>query len=473
MFHSFLKARLSRRLDAFAQMDLSTQSEEDRINGMLLSPRRPTIEKMASRKASASHTTHRRMVVSMPNLQDIAPPELPPRNSSLRKVDTGDCRSSSTVLNVSPTTTYTFKLPEIHFPLVGQCVQAYYCDCVSLLSKAMSFLAPESSVLLARYFYLRGLVHLMQGQLLGALLDFQSLYKTDVRIFPADLVKRTVDSMSAPERAQAEQTPELRRLISEVMDKAGEAPKADDRVKNFELPKKHMQLDDFVKRVQESGIVKDIGTIHRLFEALTVGPRIRRVLWPHLVAQTARQTPGPHFGNAAFPHILSCRFRLLPTPPSSKGLLPPTRAFPSGHVYMHLLPIDMSKSGAWVLSVFKLCVSCVLLWVSVCAILLTLCCQDGPALVRSSPSLLALLLTALGREHLCAPRAGGPCVCLFECDMALCCLFLWVPMHRVLEDLRREACFGVQVPSSSLLAARGPGYTPASSLRVLGVTSVT
>ena len=203
------------------------------------------------------------------------------------------------------------------------------------------------------------------------------------------------------------------------------------------------------------------------------GPRIRRVLWPHLVAQTARQTPGPHFGNAAFPHILSCRFRLLPTPPSSKGLLPPTRAFPSGHVYMHLLPIDMSKSGAWVLSVFKLCVSCVLLWVSVCAILLTLCCQDGPALVRSSPSLLALLPTALGREHLCAPRAGGPCVCLFECDMALRCLFLWVPMHRVLEDLRREACFGVQVPSSSLLAARGPGYTPASSLRVLGVTSVT
>lgn len=30
MFHSFLKARLSRRMDAFAQMDLSTQSEEDR-----------------------------------------------------------------------------------------------------------------------------------------------------------------------------------------------------------------------------------------------------------------------------------------------------------------------------------------------------------------------------------------------------------------------------------------------------------
>lgn len=180
----------------------------------------------------------------------------------------------SSVLDVPPKLTYTFKIPEIHFPLVGQCVQAFHADCVAQLSKAMDSLAPENSVLLARYFYLRGLVQLMQGQLLGALLDFQSLYKTDVRIFPADLVQRTVKSLSAPERAQAERTPELRRLISEVVDKPEDAPKADDRVKNFELPKKHMQLDDFVKRVQESGIVKDAGIIHRLFEALTVGRRM-------------------------------------------------------------------------------------------------------------------------------------------------------------------------------------------------------
>ncbi|XP_049556389.1 DENN domain-containing protein 3 isoform X4 [Orcinus orca] len=271
MFHAFLKARLSRRMDAFAQMDLCTQSEEDRIDGMLLSPRRPTVEKMASRKPSAPHGAHRRMVVSMPNLQDIAVPELPPRNSSLRKMRTEDCGGSHTVLDVPPKLTYTFKIPEIHFPLVGQCVQAFHVDCVAQLSKAMDSLAPENSVLLARYFYLRGLVQLMQGQLLGALLDFQSLYKTDMRIFPADLVQRTVKSLSAPERAQAERTPELRRLISEVVDKPEDAPKADDRVKNFELPKKHMQLDDFVKRVQESGIVKDAGIIHRLFEALTVG----------------------------------------------------------------------------------------------------------------------------------------------------------------------------------------------------------
>ncbi|XP_045857499.1 DENN domain-containing protein 3 isoform X3 [Meles meles] len=271
MFHSFLKARLSRRMDAFAQLDLHTQSEEDRLNGMLVSPRRPTIEKMTSRKFSPPHIVHRRMVVSMPNLQDIAIPELPARNSSLRQVDTTGCGSGSLALSVSPKPTYTFKVPEIHFPLVSQCVQAYYADCVAQLTKAMSLLAPDSSVLLARYFYLRGAVHLMHGQLLDALLDFQSLYKTDIRIFPADLVRRTVRSLSGPQRAQAERVPELRRLISEVVDKAGEAAKPDDRVKNFELPKQHMQLDDFVRRVQESGIVKDTDTIHRLFEALTVG----------------------------------------------------------------------------------------------------------------------------------------------------------------------------------------------------------
>lgn len=181
------------------------------------------------------------------------------------------------VVDLSPRPTYTFKIPEVHFPLVSQCVQAYYSDCVALLTKAMNCLAPDNSVLLARYFYLRGLVRLMQGELLDALLDFQSLYKTDLQIFPADLVRRAVQSMAGPARAQAECRPELRRLISEVLEPPGEAPKADDRVKHFELPSKHMGLDEFVRRVQESGIVRDVNTISRLFEALTVG---KRTSWP-------------------------------------------------------------------------------------------------------------------------------------------------------------------------------------------------
>lgn len=52
---------------------------------MLLSPRRLTVEKTAPRKPSAQHAARRRMVVSMPDLQDFASPELLPRKASLRK----------------------------------------------------------------------------------------------------------------------------------------------------------------------------------------------------------------------------------------------------------------------------------------------------------------------------------------------------------------------------------------------------
>lgn len=162
-------------------------------------------------------------------------------------------------------------MPEIHFPLVSQCIQAYHCDCVAQLGKAMDALAPGSSTLLARYLYLRSLVLLRQGRLLDALLDFQRLYKTDLGIFPAKLVRQAVQSMSGPERTQAERMPELRRFISEVLVLPGETPRADDGVKHFELPRTHLQLGEFVQRVQESGIVKDAGIISLLFEALTPG----------------------------------------------------------------------------------------------------------------------------------------------------------------------------------------------------------
>lgn len=45
----------------------------------------------------------------------------------------------------------------------------------------------------------------------------------------------------------------------------------DDHVKKFSLPQKHLHQEEFVRCVQESGIVKDVATIHRLFDALTDG----------------------------------------------------------------------------------------------------------------------------------------------------------------------------------------------------------
>ncbi|NXF75257.1 DEND3 protein, partial [Sclerurus mexicanus] len=275
MFHSFLKARLNRKMDAFARLELSTQSEEDRLDLMFHTPRRLTMEKMASKRLTPEQKISRRMVISLPNLQDIKLPEGPTRNSSLRRTEAGVVHVLSWCLllavRMPSKSISTFKIPEIHFPLMFQYVHSYYTDFFNHLSKAINTSPPENSALLARYFYLRGLISLMQGKLLNALSDFQNLEKTDLRIFPTDLVRKIVETMPPSECLQADRKPELKRLISRVMEKQREVVKTDDHVKNFELPRTHMQLDDFVKRVQESGIVRDIDTIHRLFDALTVG----------------------------------------------------------------------------------------------------------------------------------------------------------------------------------------------------------
>lgn len=76
---------------------------------------------------------------------------------------------------------------------------------------------------------------------------------------------------------QADRRPELKHLISRVKrDQERERARhgnghEEGTVKRFQLPKKYMQQEEFVKCIQESGIVKDHGTILRLFDALTVG----------------------------------------------------------------------------------------------------------------------------------------------------------------------------------------------------------
>uniref|UniRef100_A0A670ZVW0 DENN domain containing 3 n=1 Tax=Pseudonaja textilis TaxID=8673 RepID=A0A670ZVW0_PSETE len=265
MFHSFLKARLNGRMDAFAYLEQSTQNEEDRFNFLVGNPRRQTMEKMISKRFNPQYMLSRRMGMSLPDLHNIKPSDGPMRNLSLRSVDVTQAKRSIS----KPIS--TFKIPDIHFPLLGQSVQSYYVDFGNHLSRAIHVLSPENSALLARYFYLRGLVNLMQRKFLNALSDFQNLYKTDIRIFPTDLVRKMIENLPPLDRSQADQKPELKRLISHLLDKQREVTKTDDHVKKFELPKTHMQVNDFVKRIQESGIVKDTDTIHRLFDALTVG----------------------------------------------------------------------------------------------------------------------------------------------------------------------------------------------------------
>ncbi|XP_056378823.1 LOW QUALITY PROTEIN: DENN domain-containing protein 3 [Hyla sarda] len=264
MFNSFLKARLSKKMDDYARMELSSSSGIDgRSTLPLENTRQRATEKM--KRFRPEHMFSKKLVISMPNLQTIKMADVPQGPMSLRRP------LQENGYNLTGKTVHTFRLPEVAFPLSARCVQTYYTEFTNYLSKEISALPPENSTLLARYYYLRGLVGLMQGKLLGALSDFQKLYKTDLRIFPMELVRKVVLSLPAAERQKADCRPELKRLIGQVLDKEREVPRADDRVKKFELPKTHLHLEDFVRRIQESGIVKDIDTIHRLFDALTVG----------------------------------------------------------------------------------------------------------------------------------------------------------------------------------------------------------
>ncbi|KAM9415831.1 DENN domain-containing protein 3-like isoform 2-T3 [Salvelinus alpinus] len=267
IFHSFLRDRLNRKMDAFTRMELSTRTEAYRLRSMTESPRRPTMQELARKYTSPESRLSKRLGASLPNLGESGGSLVGPlRQTSFKniQVDSGMKSPQSPVR--------FFKLPEFPPPLAYHYVQNYYQEMITLLGKAISGAASEDSSLLARYHYLRGFVNTVAGKRLDALEDFQNLYKTDTDIFPGELVNALVDSLQEGEQVLADRRPEIKRLISQVKrdHERERARHVDEGVKRFQLPKKHMQLEDFVRHVQESGIVKDQGTIHRLFEALTV-----------------------------------------------------------------------------------------------------------------------------------------------------------------------------------------------------------
>uniref|UniRef100_A0A8C7K0D3 DENN domain-containing protein 3 n=1 Tax=Oncorhynchus kisutch TaxID=8019 RepID=A0A8C7K0D3_ONCKI len=259
IFHSFLKDRLNRKMDAFTRMEVNTRSETQKMKAMTDNPRRPTMQEMARKYSSNPEIRlNKRLGMSLPNLGEERHLNLL-RQTSLKK----------TII-----------------PESGEYTLRKYG------SKRVLWLCPyhntptHSLSLFPRYFYLRGFMNTLCSKRLDALSDFQNLYKTDIEIFPTDLVKALVDSLQKDEFSQVDRWPELKRLIFKVKtDNEMVLVQADDHVKKFQLPKTHMLQEDFVKRIQESGIVKDVATIHRLFEALTVGqqkqidPEVFRVFY--------------------------------------------------------------------------------------------------------------------------------------------------------------------------------------------------
>ncbi|KAJ3598250.1 hypothetical protein NHX12_001761 [Muraenolepis orangiensis] len=257
IFHSFLRDRLNRKMDAFDRMELHTRSGMQKTKCMVENPRRPTMQELQARRSSClpEAKLHKRLGLSLPNLGD-GPPIAFQRHASLTKI---------TALHDS-----IFKLPEFPSFLTLQSTQRFYNELLLLLGKAIFCVPPENSALLARFCYLRGFINTLCFRRLEALSDFQNLYKTDTAIFPTQLVTWLVDSLQREERQLADRRPDLKRLILKVKtDGERLSVQPDERVKRFVLPRTRLPRAEFVRCVQESGIVKDVPTIHRLFDALT------------------------------------------------------------------------------------------------------------------------------------------------------------------------------------------------------------
>ncbi|XP_041648482.1 DENN domain-containing protein 3-like isoform X2 [Cheilinus undulatus] len=268
IFHSFLKERLNRKMDDFARMELDTRSERQKMKAMVEVPRRPTIQEIQARRKSSitEGKLSKRLGMSLPNLGDDQTVNFQRTTQPNRTV------MSEPVMRTPPTLVKVFKLPDFPNSLSFHSVQSYYSELIQQLGKAIFTAQKENPTLLARFYYLRGFINTLCFRRLDALSDFQNLYKTDTAIFPTQLVSWLVDSLNTDERHQADRRPELKRLILKVQTE-NEKPSVqpDDHVKKFELPRKNLHQEEFVRCIQECGIIKDVATIHRLFDALSDG----------------------------------------------------------------------------------------------------------------------------------------------------------------------------------------------------------
>ncbi|XP_076009823.1 DENN domain-containing protein 3-like isoform X3 [Genypterus blacodes] len=265
IFHSFLKDRLNRKMDSFTRMELNTRSETQKMKAMDENPRRPTMQEIQARRKSSiteGIILSKRLGMSLPNLG-----EEQSMGFNRYTLLTGNIVSDPALRN-SPKSVKVFKLPDFPVSLSIHSIPIYYSELIQQLGKAIFSVQNENPTLLARFYYLRGIINTLCSRRLDALSDFQNLYKTDTAIFPSQLVTWLVNSLHKDERLQADRRPEVKRLILKT---ENEKPpvEPDDHVKKFVLPRTHLHLEEFVRCVQESGIVKDVATIHRLFDALT------------------------------------------------------------------------------------------------------------------------------------------------------------------------------------------------------------
>uniref|UniRef100_UPI00358EBBC7 DENN domain-containing protein 3 isoform X3 n=1 Tax=Myxine glutinosa TaxID=7769 RepID=UPI00358EBBC7 len=280
MFITFLKERLSRTTDAFSRIEQSTRSQSQRQrHDMWDSPRKLPAKVVANKmqpicKLENINQTDQQVCMAWKkrSIYCLLPQIEPVRKQPMREM-------------------HTFSLPSI--PSNAQheyAVKIYYKDCNERLSRYITNLeadcdkesatAEGKPSLRASGLCLRGCMHASSGRPLEALADLAGLARCDMAAFPRAVVRAIVQDLEPKDRRLAEKRPELAHLLREIagvtespQENQAEGPTAENcrSVKNFSLPKKHLQVEDFVRCVQESGIAQDRGSIQRLFSSLTLG----------------------------------------------------------------------------------------------------------------------------------------------------------------------------------------------------------
>uniref|UniRef100_H3DM09 DENN domain containing 3 n=1 Tax=Tetraodon nigroviridis TaxID=99883 RepID=H3DM09_TETNG len=268
IFHLFLKDRLNRKMDNFARVELRTRSEMLKIKTMTEVSRRPTMQEIQAQRRSSVGGARpaKSRGMSLPNL-DLHQVLRLRSNSLLTGLIMPEC--GQTAITIPPKPVSVFKLPDFPSSMSLRSTQSYYCSLIQLLDKEITCVQSENPSLLARFFFLRGFINLLCSRRLDALVDFQNLHRMDTSIFPAGLVTWLVKSLHQDERELADRRPELKRLLLKVQ-MENKKPQAlpDNYVKKFQLPRRPLHCEEFVRCIQESAVVKDVATIHRLFHAL-------------------------------------------------------------------------------------------------------------------------------------------------------------------------------------------------------------